>query len=211
MSMPLLIGAIVIIVAVIAGGYYYVQQASVVKNEAILDQDADRVDDAGGNRYDADADNEQDEVMMEKEDTTVTSETTVESNNKDIEVATTYTGHVLAGTTAPLLVFSQADYNQALAAKKLVVLYFYANWCPTCKAEFPLAEAAFNQLTSDQVVGFRVNFNDSETDQSEKDLAREFGVPYQHTKVFVKNGQSILKSPETWTTQRYLDEIMGNL
>lgn len=118
-----------------------------------------------------------------------------------------YTGTVLAGTSAPLLDYNKADYDAAVKSDKLVVLYFYANWCPICRAEFPLMQSAFNKLTSDKVVGFRVNYNDSDTDSNEKALAGQFGVAYQHTKVFVKNGQRILKSPEGWDQSRYDTEI----
>jgi thiol-disulfide isomerase/thioredoxin len=119
----------------------------------------------------------------------------------------TYTGAVLAGTRAALLDFNQADYQVALQSNKLVALYFYANWCPICQAEFPMMQNAFNQLNTDQVIGFRVNFNDNQTDDAERALAREHGVAYQHTKVFVKNGQRILKSPESWDEARYLREL----
>ncbi len=118
-----------------------------------------------------------------------------------------YTGTVLAGTSAPLLDFTKADYDTAVKSDKLVVLYFYAKWCPICKVEFPLAQAAFNELSSDKVIGFRVNYKDDQTDADEVALAREFGVGYQHTKVFVKNGVKILKAPDSWNTIRYLSEI----
>jgi thiol-disulfide isomerase/thioredoxin len=119
-----------------------------------------------------------------------------------------FTGNVLAGSVTPLLDFNKADYDKALKDKKLVVLYFYANWCPTCKAETANAlYPAFNKLNNSDVIGFRVNYNDDQTDSNEKDLAREFGVAYQHTKVFLDNGQRILKSPESWNTERYLSEI----
>lgn len=49
--------------------------------------------------------------------------------------------------------------------------------------------------------------NDSDTDADEVALAREHGIAYQHTKVFLKNGKQILKSPETWGRDRYLAEI----
>jgi hypothetical protein len=65
----------------------------------------------------------------------------------------------------------------------------------------------FNGLTTDKVIGFRVNYNDNQTDDNEKNLAREFGVAYQHTKVFVKNRDKILKSPEGWNKNRYTSEI----
>lgn len=124
---------------------------------------------------------------------------------------TPFSGTVLAGTHAPLLDFTQADYEAALASGRLVFLYFYANWCPICREEFPVVQAVFNGLTTDQVVGFRVNFNDDQTDAQEEALAREHGVAYQHTKVMVRSGQRILKSPETWTKERYVTEINGAL
>jgi thiol-disulfide isomerase/thioredoxin len=124
---------------------------------------------------------------------------------------TTYTGSVLAGTSSPLLDFNATDFAAAKASNKLIVLYFYADWCPICAEEFPKMQAAFNSLTTDQVVGFRVNFNDDETDATEEALAREHGVAYQHTKVFIKNGQRSLKSPETWDQSRYTTEITNAL
>lgn len=109
-------------------------------------------------------------------------------------------GQILAGIKSPLLDFNKSDYDKAVASGKLVALYFYANWCPICKAEFPKMQEAFNQITDDRVVGFRVNYNDDQTDNDEKELAREFGVAYQHTKVFVKNRQRLLKAPESWSS-----------
>ncbi len=123
-----------------------------------------------------------------------------------------YTGTVLAGKSAPLLDYNKADYDAVVKSDKLLVLYFYANWCPICKAETANAlYPEFNKLTTDKVVGFRVNYNDSDTDSNEKALASQFGVAYQHTKVFVKNGQRILKSPEGWDQSRYDMEINNAL
>lgn len=118
---------------------------------------------------------------------------------------------VLADTPAPLLDFTKADFDAAVKSDKLVVLYFYANWCPICRAEFPKAAAAFNELTTDRVIGFRVNFNDNQTDADEVALAREHGIAYQHTKVFIKNGRQVLKSPESWEQSRYVTEITNAL
>lgn len=152
------------------------------------------------NRDEAEKDEAMEDKMMEKSEETMEKDGTLK-----------FSGAVLAGTSAPLLDFNKADFDKALASDKLVVLYFYANWCPICRAEFPKMQEAFNELSTDKVVGFRVNYNDSDTDDQERDLAREHGVVYQHTKVFIKNGERILKSPEGWDKERYTKEINNNL
>lgn len=136
------------------------------------------------------------EAMMEKEERGMTAG---------------YEGTRLAGDSAPLLDFTKADFDEALKSDKLMVLYFFANWCPICRVEFPKAQAAFDELTSDQVLGFRVNFNDNQTDADEVALARQHGIAYQHTKVFIRNGKQILKSPESWEQSRYMEEITNAL
>jgi len=122
-----------------------------------------------------------------------------------------YKGKKLAGDSSPLLDFTPEDYAAAKLSDKLVVLYFYANWCPICREEFPKMEDAFDELTGDRVIGFRVNYNDNQTSEAERELASEFGVAYQHTKVFLKNGERVGKYPDSWDKDRYLTEISANL
>lgn len=119
-----------------------------------------------------------------------------------------YQGKVLAGAeNTKYLEFSKADYGKALKEKKKILLYFYANWCPACRLEQPQTFAAFNEINDQDLIGFRVNFRDSDTDADEEALAKEFGVSYQHTKIILKDGQRILKAPDSWDKQRYLDEL----
>jgi len=120
---------------------------------------------------------------------------------------TGYSGKILAGSSAPLIDFNKADYDKALQSGNVVFLYFYATWCPICRAELPHLYGAFNELNTDKIIGFRVNFNDGDTDADERALAQQFQVPYQHTKVFVKDGKSIGKFPDSWDKVRYLSEI----
>lgn len=118
-----------------------------------------------------------------------------------------YVGTVLAGKSAPYLTFQQADYEKAVKGGKIIFLDFYANWCPVCRAEAPEIQGGFQDLETDKVVGFRVNYNDSETDDQEKQLAKEFGVTYQHTKLFLKDGKVLGKSLEQWDKETFLQEI----
>jgi thiol-disulfide isomerase/thioredoxin len=209
------VSGVLIVIALLAGGYYITQRTSnntgsgrveeeeISSPTGVINQEETVVEEgAVMNRG---------EIMMEPEAMTGGEAVMQEEIGEQEETTSSYSGQVLAGSSAPLLVFNQADYDKAVAEGKLIVLYFYANWCPTCKAEFPSVQAAFDQLNSNKVVGFRVNFNDNETDTSEEALAREFGVPYQHTKVFVQNGNQLLKSPETWDAQRYVSEITSRI
>lgn len=149
-------------------------------------------------------------IVNESSNDTVTTDeeaSSLESANTNEETVA-YQGERLAGSSAPLLDFVQSDYEAAVQSDKLVVLYFYANWCPICKEE--VADAlypAFNELTRDDVVGFRVNYNDNQTDSDEESLAREFGIAYQHSKIFLKNGERVLKAPDSWEKSRYLSEM----
>ena len=119
-----------------------------------------------------------------------------------------FNGKILAGTEkTKYLDFNKADYGRALKEKKKILLYFYANWCPLCKKEQPETFAAFNEINDPDLIGFRVNYRDSDTDADEEALAKEFGVSYQHTKIILKNGQKIGKWPDSWDKQRYLDEL----
>ena len=94
--------------------------------------------------------------------------------------------------------YTKTDYDAALAAKKPVFLYFYANWCPTCAEQEPIVRSLMNDIADqsklDDFVAFRINFNDSDTDKDEEALAKQFGVTYQHT-MFVLNedGQQVKK------------------
>lgn len=73
------------------------------------------------------------------------------------------------------------------------VLYFFANWCPTCK----VADESFNENKAkipENIEIIKINYNDSETDEEDKKLARKYGITYQHTFVQIdENGNEITK------------------
>ena len=199
-AMPAII-AIVAVVLVLGGVMFYANRSEttddkMTQEKAVMEQ---KEKDAMMAKEDDVMMQKDGEAMMEKKDEGATMDKG--------ETMMKYSGAVLAGKSAPLLDFTKADYDAAVKSDKLVILYFYANWCPICKAEFPVMQNAFNKLSTDKVIGFRVNYNDDQTSADEKALAKQFGVAYQHTKVFVKNGERILKSPEGWDDKRYDMEI----
>lgn len=86
------------------------------------------------------------------------------------------------------------------------VLFFYANWCPTCiPADRDFSENV-GKLPSDVVV-IRVNYNDDQADAVEKDLAKKYGVTYQHTFVQIDNdGNEVVK----WNGEG-VEKLLSNL
>jgi len=86
------------------------------------------------------------------------------------------------------------------------VLFFYASWCPTCKQ----AEGNFSQNLKkipEGVTLIRVNYNDPETDQEEKELAKKYGITYQHTFVQIDSeGKEVTK----WNGGQ-IEELLTNL
>lgn len=87
--------------------------------------------------------------------------------------------------------FNPQDFEQNRSKRR--VLFFYANWCTTCR---PVnADFLKNQdQIPDDVIVFRVNYKDSDTDKSEKELAEKYKIIYQHTFVQVnQQGDEIKK------------------
>ncbi len=100
--------------------------------------------------------------------------------------------------------YSKAVYDDS--ADKRRVLYFYASWCPTCRPADADFEKNSSKIPEDMVV-IRVNYNDPETDQEEKDLAKKYGITYQHTFVQVDSaGTEITK----WNGGQ-TDELLANI
>lgn len=219
---PALIALIVILA--VGGAAVYFGMTGNPEGPAMEDgEKQDVMTNDGDAMHKDDAMMEEDGAMMEKEDGdameksggamvddgSAMMEDTMMADDVAMMEKASYSGTLLAGSKdrSPLLDFTKADYDKAIASGKLVTLYFYASWCPICRAEFPKMQSAFDKLDRSDVVGFRVNYNDSDTDVNEEALAREFGVAYQHTKVFVKGDTRVLKSPESWNESRYSSEI----
>ena len=87
--------------------------------------------------------------------------------------------------------YSKAALDQATNNRR--VLYFYANWCPICKPADADFKANSSKIPTDVTV-IRVNYNDSDTDQEEKDLAKKYAIIYQHTFVQIDGqGKEVTK------------------
>lgn len=92
------------------------------------------------------------------------------------------------------------------ASGKRRILYFYATWCPSCKITNEDFSARADKIPEDVMI-IRVNYNDPDTDQEEKALAKQYGISYQHTFVQVDlDGNEITK----WNGGG-IDELLVNI
>jgi thiol-disulfide isomerase/thioredoxin len=100
--------------------------------------------------------------------------------------------------------YTNAAFEAAASGKR--VLFFYADWCPTCRP----ADADFTKNESkipEGVAVIRVNYNDTSTDQDEKDLAKQYGVTYQHTYVQIDENEAVVTKWNGGQT----DELLANI
>jgi len=106
--------------------------------------------------------------------------------------------------------WDKAKFDQAVADGKTIYLEFSANWCAICQKQEPHLIAGFAELNDPNVVGFKIHYKDDQTTSEHQSLTEQYQIAYQHTKVVLKDGQQVLKSPEAWNKDKFLEE-MGKL
>ncbi len=103
--------------------------------------------------------------------------------------------------------WDKAAFDKAAGEGKIILIDFAANWCPACQAEHPQLIAGLENLNDPRFVGFRVHYKDDETTPEHTELAKKYGIAYQHTKVVIKDGKMVLKSPAAWTADKVVTEL----
>ena len=104
-----------------------------------------------------------------------------------------YSGQLIAGSATPYLRYNKADFDQALSEGKAVYVYYYATWCPICLTERPNVLGAFNELQLQNAVGFEAHWNDGQQTAEDEELARTYGVTYQHTHLFIDSQGNLVE------------------
>jgi thiol-disulfide isomerase/thioredoxin len=84
--------------------------------------------------------------------------------------------------------YDRQRFESLLAEGKPVILHFSAEWCPTCKAQQPVAAAVLEQPRFRGVAFFRADYD------AEKELEHRYGVTYRSTFIVFKNGKEVGRS-----------------
>ncbi|MEP6907640.1 MAG: thioredoxin family protein [Pseudoxanthomonas sp.] len=89
---------------------------------------------------------------------------------------------------AAVVPFDQAQYDQARAAGRPVVVYFHADWCPTCRAQQPIVDKLSKEAAFTPVTIFEADFD------TQTDLEKNLKVTQQSTFVVFKQGHEVTRS-----------------
>lgn len=119
------------------------------------------------------------------------------------------TGQATQESSLPKSQSKYIEYTDGVLEKNLEtnrVLFFFANWCPTCRP----VDKEITENTDRIPEGFviiRVNYNDDATDSKEDALAAKYGVTYQHTFVEIDKSGEVIQS---WNGGD-LDTLLGKI
>jgi len=107
-------------------------------------------------------------------------------------------------TDSRYIEYSKANFDSASGMRR--VLFFYANWCPICRPADTDFKSNSSRIPQDMTV-LKVNYNDTDTDEEEKDLAQKYNITYQHTFVQIDaDGNELAR----WSGGS-IDELLDNI
>lgn len=129
---------------------------------------------------------------------------TQKNTQNSLEMAETPKQMVTEKVDSRYLEYSNSTLENSVNNRR--VLFFYASWCSTCRPADANFKENINKIP-ENVSLIRVNYNDSDTDLEEKDLAKKYGISYQHTFVQIDSeGNEITK----WNGGQ-IDELLSNI
>ncbi len=104
--------------------------------------------------------------------------------------------------------YTKTDFDNALAEKRVMVLFFTANWCKECLNQGIVNEEAFMELTTEGVVGLSIHILDSETTTETDAISRKFDVTKESSFVILdKNGKVNSKYTGSITKELLIEKI----
>ena len=93
-----------------------------------------------------------------------------------------------AGAWAGEQAYDKAAFDKALADGRPVIVDFFADWCPTCKAQKPHVQSLLGEAKMKEVTLFIADYD------KEKDLKKALRVTQQATFIVFKGGKEVARS-----------------
>lgn len=104
--------------------------------------------------------------------------------------------------------YTKERYDLALKEKRVLVLYFTANWCEDCRSQDILNKEALESLISEGAVGLTIHILDSEATTETANLAKKFSVTKENTFVILDpNGAVFSKTTGDMSKEALINEI----
>lgn len=88
----------------------------------------------------------------------------------------------------------EPGYSNQLSSQEAELLFFYANWCPHCKAAKPHWEEVKNEYNEKTINGYTLNFTEIDCTEETPDVKKatdEYDVDGYPTIKLIKDGQVI--------------------
>jgi hypothetical protein len=128
------------------------------------------------------------------------------SDNPEIS-SQRYGREILAGLYSQYVIFTQEGFENAIADKKIIFLEFYSEWDTDSIKQEPEIIEAFDALKRTDVVGFRVNYRDTQTDSYEESLAQKYSINNSISKIILKDNKKVSYFPYDWTRYQIINEL----
>ena len=85
--------------------------------------------------------------------------------------------------------YTEQAFNQAIQDNKKIVLFFHANWCPTCRALDEEITSGLSRVPADTTI-LKVDYDNS------GGLTQTYKITYQHTMVLLQGSRT--QPGNTW-------------
>jgi peroxiredoxin len=103
--------------------------------------------------------------------------------------------------------YTTDNFKLAQEEGKLVLLYFYTDWCPGCYIELMQLKKALKKFDPEEIAVYVVDYKGEGVIAEEEELARDLKVDTKQTKVLIYRGHEVMRSSDPWDEKRYAFEL----
>jgi peroxiredoxin len=103
--------------------------------------------------------------------------------------------------------YTTDNFKLAQEEGKLVLLYFYTDWCPGCYVELMQLKKALKKFDPEELAVYVVDYKGEGVIAEEEELARDLKVDAKQTKVLIYHGKEVMRSADPWDEKRYTFEL----